>query len=226
MKHSMLIIVLLCLSLVVCACSNSNNIGSGPIDQNNQITNNEQNGDIEASQGGDRPMLSIESVGEYTDFIKSTKLPENFVTYEKINQLGDFKFKFLVFLEEVHAIEYKSYLYTLVDSSGYEICLYIDNLETVETDDINISTDTVNAADMRTIAEKTSGTFTTDGISYKYVAGELLSISWIDQGIRYKLCGDPMLSDYPATQSTFVGKLLNANVASSVVGKIFATESK
>ena len=112
MKHSMLIIVLLCLSLVVCACSNSNNIGSGPIDQNKQITNHEQEGDIVAPHGGDRPSLSFASVGEYTNFINSKKLPENFVTYEKINQLGDFKFKFLVFLEEVHAIEYKSYLYT------------------------------------------------------------------------------------------------------------------
>ena len=224
MKHSMLIIVLLCLSLMVCACSNSNNIESDPIDQNNQITNHEQEGDIVAPHGGERPLLTFESVGEYTNFINSKKLPENFVTYEKINQLGGFKN--LIFLSAARENDYSSYVYTLVDSTGYEIALYIDNLV---TDDIVVSTDTIaniNENDMRTIPEKNNRTFTTEGISYKYVAGELLSISWIDQGISFRICGSSTLSDYPTTQSTFVGKMLNANVATQVVGEILDTANK
>lgn len=224
MKNLMLIIVLLCLSLMVCACSNSNNIASDTTNQNNLITNHEQKGDIVTPHGGERPLLTFESVGEYTDFINSKKLPENFVTYEKINQLGDFKN--LIFLSATGENDFSSYVYTLVDSTGYEIALYIDNLV---MDEIVVPTDTIaniNANDMRTIPEKNNGTFTTKGISYKYVAGELLSISWIDQGISFKVCGSSTLSDYPTTQSTFVGKMLNTNVAVHAIEDFFSVADK
>ena len=224
MKHSMLIIVLLCLSLMVCSCGNSNNIESDQIDQYNQMSNNEQNGDIEVSHGGERPLLTVESVKEYTDLTNSKKLPENFVTYEKINTLG--VFKNLIFLSDTQANDYSSYVYTLVDSSGYEIAMYIDNL--IE-DDVIVSTDAIaniNANDMRTISNKASGIFKTDGITYRYVSGELLSISWIDQGISFRVCGSSTLSDYPTTQSTFVGKMLNTNVATHAIGEIFPAIDK
>ena len=209
---------------MVCSCGNSNNIESDQIDQYNQMSNNEQNGDIEVSHGGERPLLTVESVKEYTDLTNSKKLPENFVTYEKINTLG--VFKNLIFLSDTQANDYSSYVYTLVDSSGYEIAMYIDNL--IE-DDVIVSTDAIaniNANDMRTISNKASGIFKTDGITYRYVSGELLSISWIDQGISFRVCGSSTLSDYPTTQSTFVGKMLNTNVATHAIGEIFPAIDK
>ena len=79
---------------------------------------------------------------------------------------------------------------------------------------------------MRTILEKVRGEFTTDGITYTYISGELLSISWINNGITYTLCGESMLSDYPTTQSTVVGKMLNTNYVAQTIEENFTTVDK
>ena len=66
---------------------------------------------------------------------------------------------------------------------------------------------------MRKLDEKLSGSYAKEEFSHYYISGELLSITWIHEGITCKLCGDSMLSDYPSTEKTIAGKLLNLDNA-------------
>ena len=74
---------------------------------------------------------------------------------------------------------------------------------------------------MRLIAEKNSGIYILNGITYRYVSGELLSIAWNDQNVCFTLCGSSMLSNYPYNDSTFVGKILNSDEALIAFDSIF-----
>jgi hypothetical protein len=47
---------------------------------------------------------------------------------------------------------------------------------------------------MRKLDEKLSGSYAKEEFSHYYISGELLSITWIHEGITCKLCGDSMLS--------------------------------
>lgn len=167
------------------------------------------------SDGGERPLLTVESFEDYLKVIDTQKIPENFVQYEKINKLGEFKC--LVFLNDDNS----SYMYTLADSTGYQLALYVDH-NTAENDyDSADFITNVKSKDMRTLDDKNSGIFVTNGITYRYVSGKLLSINWVDGEVSFKLSGSSMLYDYPIEKSTFVCKLLNANEA---VGAILETK--
>ena len=163
--------------------------------------------DIVKPEEGDRPLLTLEFEDAYTEFINSTELPADFVSYDEIAAIG--AFRGLVILSDAYTNDYSSYLYTLVDSEGFEISLYVDHNEKILSTANPVSN--VNQTDMRMLSDTSRGVYTSNGLTYKYVSGELLSISWKNQNITYTLCasGAPMLSDYPLAESTFVGKMLN-----------------
>ncbi len=100
-------------------------------------------------------------------------------------------------------------MYTLEDTTGYELALHVDNNVTEKVYGSTDPVTSINSNDMRILKDKSSGIFVTDGITYKYVSGELLSIAWVHRGICFKLCGSSMFSNYPITESTFAGKMLN-----------------
>ncbi len=204
MKRYILVIVALCLCLIICGCTsgNANNAGGS----------------------GETSNLTIESMREYNKMLKSTKLPTNFVEYSQISQLGEFES--VVFLSDTSSGDYSSYMYNLVDSTGYAICLYVEPLEekdtTADTDSIIAEVDRGN---MRVLSQNTKGVYVTNGITYKYVSGKLLSVSWSGAGLEYKLCGLSMLYDYPADSSTFVGKLMSLDNAAGAVNSVFTASS-
>ena len=104
-------------------------------------------------------------------------------------------------------------MYHLVDENDYRLALYIDHNNSNEIPESTITATSILAKDMRKLDEKSSGVYTKGELSYTYISGELLSITWTHEGITYKLCGDSMLSDYPSTEKTIAGKLLNLDNA-------------
>ena len=184
----------------------------------------EQQDEIIKPQEGERPLLTFESENEYVEFLDLNEMPDDFVTYDKIKTIGTFEC--LVFLSDAYAEDYSSYMYSLVDSEGFGITLYVDHSEGVLSNLDSVLN--LHGTDMRMLSDTRSGVFTYDGLKYKYVLGELLSISWETLNVNYTLCasGTPMLSTYPLTKSTFVGKMLNTDTAQQALNTVLRDESK
>ena len=168
---------------------------------------------------GEVPLLNINAYSEYLKFIQSNKLPENFVYFENISQLG--VFTSFICLSDSRCGDYSSYMYGFTDGSGYKMSVYIDH-DIKEETATNLLLD-VNQEDMRFLEKKTRGSFIHEGIEYCYVSGELLSISWDNGGIIYTITGTSMLSKYPLNNSsTTVAKLLKLESSSDTVNSINA----
>lgn len=225
MKKIIALGLLLCLSVAVYACNNEHDISNDThqfVDSNkNENNNNNNNNNIVTPSGGERPLLTIESIEEYTKILSTEKISNNFVRYEMISQIG--KFDSLVFLSETAKDDFSSYMYNLVDATGYDISLYINeasNLPTVSTESIT----SIDTSDMRCLSGNKSGTYVNNCLTYRYVSGKLRSISWVDHGISYELCGSSTLSNYPSSNSTFVGKLMSKNDAVVAFNAVFNIE--
>lgn len=163
---------------------------------------------------GERPLLTLNTYDEYLNFIGSAELPAEFVAYEEISNLGEFKS--FVCLSEARVNDFSSCMYTLFDESQSQFVLYVDigSQETVPP----VSTVTaVNRSNMRSLVNSIdSGSFVVSGMEYKYLGGKLHTISWFKDNVRYTLSGDSMLGDYPEnTTTTAVAKLLDLETAAS-----------
>ena len=173
------------------------------------------------------PDVSFYSKEAYTEFLNSAELPDNFVSHDKIDDIGDFDA--LVFLSDAyHLRDYSWYMYGLVDSKGFEITLYVDHRDQVLSTKTPVSN--VNKTDMRLLPDASENVcvYVSNNMEYTYISGKLHSISWETQNITYTLCasGTPMLSDYPLTDSTFVGKMLNTETAPQSLNDVFNTPTQ
>ena len=81
---------------------------------------------------------------------------------------------------------------------------------------------------MRLLSNESKGSYVSDAIVYKYLSGKLYSISWKTKNITYQfnVIGKHMLSDYPLTDSTFVGKMLNTETAPQALNAVFNTPTQ
>lgn len=210
MKNSIVFILLLCLSVAVCSCSAMRSEDTGNV--------------VTLPEGDDRVILTINSTDDYTAFLNTTKLPQEFVMYEEIKELGNF-LGFVV-LSEFYVDDYSSYMYNLRDSSGYVLSLHIDHDTLEETIGSSSPITKVNSENMRILPQKSSGTYVDQGLVYRYVNGELLAISWTYEGVTFTLGGSSMFSDYPSTEATFAGKLLNGSKAATAFETVFGVEEK
>ena len=161
---------------------------------------------------GEAPLLTLETYDEYLNFIGNAELPAEFVAYEDISNLGEFKS--FVCLSESRINDYSSCMYTLFDESQSEFVLYVD-IDSKETIPSASTVTTINGSNMRSLVNSTdSGSFVVSGIEYKYVGGKLLTISWFKDNVRYTLFDS--LGDYPEnTTTTAVAKLLDLETAAS-----------
>ena len=205
-----------------------NNVTQNAVTQNDAT----QNGETQSAQSEkdtndfsgevdtpiiDVALLTISSKEEYVDFLNSNQLPADFVSHNKISAIGDFKR--LVILSDAYNNDYSSYMYTLIDSKGYKATLYVDHKE----EDLNLTNavSNVNKTDMRFLSDTNKGFYLYNDIAYNYVSGKLLSIVWEHHDVTYTLCGKMLLFDYPLTDSTFIGKMLNTDTALQVLNEVF-----
>lgn len=201
--------------------------------ENNQNASNETQTDTLSNETSEslkietpdieRPLLSLWTENEYTEFLDSTDLPDDFVSYAKIESIGDFSA--LVFLSDAYRGDYSSYMYSLVDSEGFEMSLYVDHGERNLITQSPISN--VNKTNMREQLDTSKGVYVFDNIKYSYLTEGLLSISWQDQDITYCLSSvNQLFSKYPLTEATFVGKMLNTETAHQTLNTVFSEASK
>ena len=246
-----LILCFICIVLCACNATNEVNhssIANNESIQNNEtqndttqnnatqnaVTQNDatQNGEMQSAQSEkdtndfsgevDTPIIEVElltisSKEEYVDFLNSNQLPADFVSYDKISAIGNFKG--LVILSDAYSNDYSSYMYNLVDSSGFEFVVYIDHeeRESYLTDFVS----NVNKTDMRVLSDDSKGFYVYNDITYKYISGKISSIVWKSQNIIYTLFGGAKFFNYPLTDSTFIGKMLNTNTALQVLNEVF-----
>ena len=193
----------------------SGNTAPTDTDQGNLIPDETDKPNIEL------PDVSFYSKEAYTEFLNSVELPDDFVSHDKIDAIGDFDA--LIFLSAAYQNDYSWYMYGLVDSEGFEITLYVDHRDEVLSTKNSVSN--VNKTNMRLLPDTSKNVcvYVSNNMEYTYISGKLQSISWKTQNITYTLCasGTPMLSDYPLTESTFVGKMLNTETAPQVLNAVF-----
>lgn len=226
-------IVLICICVAISACSTNGDVdgredmlqatapsSATPVTATPNRAEESFDADDVNLSGGEVPTFTIESYGEYLEFIAHAELPSDFVPYEAIANLGEFKS--FVCLSDVRDNDFSSCMYSLFDESQSEFVLYVDignqDVSTVPVSNITA----VNSNNMRSLINSTdAGTYIVSGMEYKYIAGKLLSISWSDGNISYTLSGTSMLGDYPENiTTTAVGKMMNVQNAKSIIAAI------
>lgn len=149
--------------------------------------------------------VHIYDIEEYNSFIETeSKLPDNFVTADMLKEFGTFK-GFVCNSET----DFSVYGYWLVLENGYENTLLIShtNVQSPSTN-TKISMDKTDS-NMLTLSTKETGNITVNGIEYHYIKGELLTITWQENNIRFEMQVQ-QLSDYPKLpSSSIMGKLIS-----------------
>ena len=222
MKKISVMVCFLCMCLAF-VCCNSGNVQASLSNESKREVQLTQNEKSEVTIIPEYYTTNIDSKLEYNWFLLTNKVPDNFVKYKDIKQIG--KFDDIVLGGRStgcsSTFDYSRYHYCLIDESGAELTLYVDSNP---EDDTVIEAETitaVNESDMRYLEEDLRGHYTVDGMTYAYVSGKLLSIEWVSNGITYTLCGSMNLSDYPDITSTFVSKLLNLETAAETLNDFF-----
>ena len=211
MKKILCLIIAILMLVLTVSCDNKNTINS--IDESTAETTEEKS---EPQIDGEMITVSMSSFEEYNNFIKITKLPDDFLYWDKLSQLGEFES--LIFLSDAYCKkDYSDYLYNFVDETGTRISMYVygdtskHHFESYKTK-YNVITE-VNIQDIRNIdITDRSCVYYDENILYAYVGGELSSIIWNYEGKEYVLCmisGEGNLCDYPDIDTTLTGRLLN-----------------
>ena len=160
-------------------------------------------------------LLSICSWDEYEKFEASLSDNTEFIRFEQLCKMGEFEN--LIFLSDAYNMsDYSSYMYHIVDGNGFCISLYIDPWE---EDQVNTKKmlSMPDGTDFRKRNTSESGSITYGNMQYTYIKGELLSISWVQDGQEYTLTADNMLDEYPLDGGTLLNKLLSSKTAETAL---------
>ncbi len=239
------IIAVVCLSgLISCAdvtmSSNKNQSAAGTVvNKNDELTSKEPLSIIateavteappETPGPQDEAPLWFLNISEYNDFISKAHVSEEFVTYEEIQHLGEFKeliFHYN-FLYEISAgmenleIDYSCYQYELKDSTGFTFSITFDNVGGGNDKGqlIQQSEQSVVLTNMQSFG-KENGYLCVDDLKYVYKNGNLRMIEWYDGATRIYVYGD--FENYPTNgNSTFVDSLINSPETAGLAVKQF-----
>lgn len=175
---------------------------------------------------GEVPLMTIENYREYQRLEKDT-LPKEVVKYEDIKAIG--QFNSFVVLSDGFSGDYSQYMYSVKDGSGYTFYITITDTARWQSKEPNILSTEYDKTDMRTVDETKSGSIFVNNIDYLYVKGVLLSISWKQGDIEFKITGDSpskiySLDNYPKGYRTFVSDILNSETARKTIDDLMNRE--
>lgn len=170
------------------------------------------NTDVTLPGNIDVPLTTFENYKDYKNFLRTSELPDDFVIYDDIAHFGEFEG--FVVLSDVQNDDYSQVIYNLKDSAGQSLGLYIFTTAREHENDTVI--DKVDSDDLRRISSGAGGVYTLLGVDYRYVSGELLSMTWVKNGVEHVLMGDSMLSDYPQNANTVISKMLDRRLVGTV----------
>jgi hypothetical protein len=144
-------------------------------------------------------------------------MTDSFMTYEELSFLGSFKA--FICPPFASAKELTQYIYDFKDSNGYDIAIDIRPIKnTISTDNILMLDD---VKDYRYLSSDERGIFTTNGLTYQYLKGELSCIEFKYNDMQFVISGNGMLSDYPVNgEDTFMSKLLSPATAKAAAAQL------
>ncbi len=206
MKKTGFILILLCLCISLISCINSEPTVS---DVSSEVTT--------------KPTVIVEpkyryefSYDEYVEYINEHKaqMPDNFVYYEGISIIGEFK------SFNVPFNDFEWYDYELTDRTGTKIWLNVDRDLTNDRYRLAERVKQVDSSDMRDIEPVAKGVHQYDhfGIRYGYRSDGVLETIMFDiDGLAFNITG---VHRYPNDSITIIGKLLNLDTALDALAEI------
>lgn len=160
----------------------------------------------------DRALLTIGDYDEYESFVAKMEKGSEFVAYERIQSLGDFKS--FVCLSNGYSGDYSKYMYNLSDASGYDFVLYVTHNAVVKSygPEADKPLSATGEQNLRNRADATGGVLDLNNVQYRYSKyGKIMSISWIESGVEFTISAQ--LDEYPNVTDTVLGKLLTYDTA-------------
>lgn len=173
----------------------------------------------ESVADGEIPLLTIETYGEYTEFISTNEYAGQIVKFDLIKDFGDFK-SFVVTSGGYNG-DYSQYCYSFVDPYGFETHLMITDTSKIEKAENYPKIEQTDFLDLRSIGNDLRGILRIGDAEYMYVNGDLLWIEWKVGNLSFTLSSDTLLSAYPKqTSETFISNLLSKEKAADCIYEI------
>lgn len=206
MKKTGFILFLLCLCISLISCINSEPTVS---DVSSEVTTK--------PTVIDEPKYRYEfSYDEYIEYINEHKaqVPDNFVYYEGISVIGEFKSLNVPFND------FEWYDYELTDRTGTKLWINVARNLTNDRFRLAERVKQINPSDMRNIEPVAKGVHRYDhfGIRYGYGSDGVLETIMFDiDGLAFNITG---VHRYPNDSTTIIGKLLNLETALDAFAEI------
>ena len=235
---SFMLIALLCVSLFSCDSGDTTTETTAAITEENtvEITDaaTEKETDIQTeaktdaqsttndSSAGDEELLTANEYEKYLALIDKLEVPDNFVYYDDISEIGEFDFYVSYYLPD-GSVNYNYYIYFLSIGEA-EVGLSIERKEMetfYESNSIipEINSDNLASADRSKVPNTTkSAYYFHNGMKYIYdIYGNLMTIEWYSDGFTFTLHSFTDLIEsgqYPLRgEQDFLSKLLNKQTA-------------
>lgn len=124
---------------------------------------------------------------EYLDYIENTELPEGFVYYDDIKEIGDFESLAAPQGINPNSDDSIGYMFNLL-YKGKRISLSVVNVLDIELEELYDKDDIqVDLSDMRYPISGKTGIVIHNDIRYIYLEGELYLIRWYENGWSYTI---------------------------------------
>ena len=169
---------------------------------------------------------TFSNLSEYEKFISETELPEDFVYYEDIKELGIFS---CLVVPSYVPKAYSHYSYALFPSEEYNDFKNIFRLNIGETTCSNeidskyplLTDDDVYEPNLRVIYFEKNGRYMLEGLEYRYRSGKLESIRWQSGGNYYRLeFEENFHRSFDPNDDANIAKLFNAETAIEFISSV------
>lgn len=166
--------------------------------------------------GGEVPLPTFSDISEYNKFISKAELPEDFVYYEDIKELGTFDN--LVILSEIREDGFSKYSYKLKDKNMSVFYLKINRQPPKTSNCTDLITADVDASDMLTLDSEKSGKYKHENLEYQFLSGKLYYVFWESNDLYYMLVFESHFhKSFDPNSDSYITKIFNIDTANEVV---------
>lgn len=194
---------LFCMMILICTILAGCSSNSLPINTGSAY--------IAGVQNDSACFISIESYDQYLVHIQEAPLPSDFLSYEEISHLGEFK-SFVAYRNPITDI-YSEYHYSIIDSSGIELFFSAFHYDKFAAP-IHSVTSEVDLNNMRVLNSEEQGGYLVGELQYYYIQGKLNYLEWKINDVTFQLDANckstnNVSANYPVDKTTVFGQLLD-----------------
>lgn len=224
-KYIVILAIILSLSLVACNKAEMNELSQNTTTDSPAVSTSV----VAAPEMNVEPSyepLTIEDYAEYLAFLDSTDLPKTFIPYEFFSSIGEFD-RFMCLTNATDG-DYSQSMYTLIDSNGWELTLYVEYradrwwINEVEATSITLVPE--NSENLRFQPSNASRYLYSNNMIYTYIDEKLSSVIWYTDTAEFSLCNTNgnQLGDYPIEyeHDTFASKMLIRSEAQNALNAL------